>query len=155
IVHLFYPDLAGEIRRYLEQIPRLTNLFISTDTEAKRRAIIAAFQGWTGELDVRLAANRGRDIAPQLITFADVYAGHALVLPLHGKKSAHADHLRLWRYFALETLLPSKPAVEALLDQFDRDPGLGLVAPEPFRPVRPALSWGANFPEARALAQRL
>jgi hypothetical protein len=155
IVHLFYPDLASEIRRYLEQIPRRTDLFISTDTDAKRRAIMAAFEGWNAGVEVRVAANRGRDIAPKLITFADVYARYELVLLLHGKKSVHSDHLRLWRYFALETLLPSKPGIEALLDQFDREPALGLVAPEPFRPVRSAMSWGGNFQHARALAQRM
>jgi len=155
IVHIFYPDLAGEILSYLEQIPRRTDLFISTDSDAKRLAILAAFEGWNGGLQVQVAANRGRDIAPKLITFADVYARYDLVLHLHSKKSAHSDHLRLWRYFALETLLPSQQGIKALLDQFDRDPALGLVAPETFRPVRPAMSWGGNFQQARTLAQRM
>ncbi len=155
IVHIFYPDLASEIRHYLEQIPRRTDLFISTDTEAKRQAILAAFEGWNAGLEVRVAANRGRDIAPKLITFADVYGRYEFVLHLHGKKSAHADHLRLWRYFALETLLPSRRGIEALLDHLEGDPALGLVAPEPFHPVRPALSWGPNFAQSRSLAQRM
>ena len=62
ILHVFYPDLADELRNYLENIPGAVDVYISTDTPGKRDIIERAFSGWSkGRLEVRLAVNRGRD----------------------------------------------------------------------------------------------
>jgi len=156
VIHMFYPDLAAEIRGYLENIPGPVDLFISTDVEIKRELILDAFSGWdAGTVEVRLAPNRGRDIGPKLITFRDVYSRYEYVLHLHSKKSAHASHLRLWRHFVYETLVGDPQIVSGILAAFEGDTSLGMVAPEPYRPVRAALSWGANYDLAKALAGRL
>jgi lipopolysaccharide biosynthesis protein len=156
IAHLFHAELAGEIRRYLDAMPVRADLFVSTDSEAKRAAILEAFSGWDrGAIEVRLAANRGRDIAPKLIAFRDVYDRHPIVLHLHGKVSSHDSNLRLWRYFIYETLLGGPEVVASILRAFAADPGLGLVAPQHFYPVRESISWGGNLDLAQGLARRM
>jgi lipopolysaccharide biosynthesis protein len=129
---------------------------VSTDSEAKRAAILEAFAGWDrGAVEVRLAPNLGRDIAPKLIAFRDVYDRHPLVLHLHGKVSSHDSNLRLWRYSIYETLLGGPDVVSSILQAFAADPALGLVAPQHFYPVRESISWGGNLDLAQALARRM
>ena len=44
IVHVYYPDLAEEIREYLESIPGSADVYISTDTDKKRETIEQPFR---------------------------------------------------------------------------------------------------------------
>ena len=84
VCHIFYDHLTAEFRRYLQNIPFQFDLFISTDTPSKQAVIHRHFAGWdVGAVDVRLVNNRGRDIAPKLITFRDVYNRYEYVLHLH------------------------------------------------------------------------
>ena len=156
ICHLFHPEIAAEVRFYLRNLPVPANLFLSTDTEAKAALIRAAFADWdSGEVTVRVTPNRGRDIAPKLVGFADAHAGHDLVLHLHSKKSDHADFLAPWRGFLYENLLGSPAVVASILDAFARLPTLGMVAPQHFEGIRRWIGWNGNFPVARELAQRM
>lgn len=156
VIHAFYPELMAEIRSYLENIPGRIDIFISTDTEAKRQAIQQAMAGWTaGAVEVRLSPNRGRDIAPKLITFRDVYDSHPIVLHLHTKKSPHDSFLRLWRYLVYETLIGSPTIVSGILSAFAQEPRLGMVAAEHFFPSRGGIQWSENFTVAAHLARRM
>lgn len=156
VIHAFYPELMAEIRSYLENIPGPVDVFVSTDTEAKRRAILEVMAGWTaGVVEVRLSPNRGRDIAPKLITFRDVYESHPIVLHLHTKKSPHDSFLRLWRYLVYETLLGSPRIVSGILSAFAQEPRLGMVAADHFFPSRGGIQWGDNFAVAADLAARM
>ena len=156
VIHVYYPELMGEIRAYLENIPAAVDVYVSTDTEAKRALILQAMSGWTaGAVEVRIAPNRGRDIAPKLITFSDVYDRHPLVLHLHSKKSPHDSFLRLWRYLVFETLLGSPRIVTDILAAFAQTPRLGLVAPQHYFPLKAGVIWGPNLAVAQGLAKRI
>jgi hypothetical protein len=156
IVHLFYPEIAGEIRSYLERIPGRVDVYVSTDTEEKRDRIGAAFAAWrSGTVQVRLAENRGRDVAPKLVTFKDLYPRYGLVLHLHGKISAHDSELRLWRGFILENLIGDGAAAASILAAFERNPALGMVASHHYLPVRNNIGWGENLEIAGALSTRM
>src|ERR1700710_914496 len=81
LLHAFHVDLLPEIRAYLKHIPFPSDLFVSTDTDAKRDAVLACFADWTGGgLTVKITPNRGRDIAPKLVGFAAVHARYEYVL---------------------------------------------------------------------------
>jgi len=156
VIHVYYPELMGEIRAYLMNIPGTVDVYASTDTEAKRKAILKALSGWTaGTVEVRLAPNRGRDIAPKLIAFRDVYDSHALVLHLHSKKSPHDSYLRLWRYLIYETLLGSPEIVGDILSAFEQTPRLGMVAAQHYFPLKAGINWGPNLAMAQALGGRM
>jgi lipopolysaccharide biosynthesis protein len=140
----------------LGNIPFATDLFVSSDTEAKQVLIQTLFAGWDkGSIEVRVMPNRGRDIAPKLVGFRDVHDRYSHVLHLHSKVSKHADFLSPWRTYLYQTLLGSPSIVRSVFDAFARLPDLGMVVPQHFEPVRRWLGWHGNFAQARALAARM
>lgn len=156
IVHLFYEDLAGEFRSYLSSNPGDMDVYISTTDTFKADVIGRAFRGWEkGVVEVRVVPNRGRDIAPKLITFSDVYDRYDYVLCLHGKRSHHASVLAPWRHFLLESLIGSEDIVNCILYAFENNPQLGLIAAQHFEPMRHWTNWGGNLKNAAGLASQM
>jgi hypothetical protein len=156
IAHLFHTEIAREMLFYLRNLPGPADLFLSTDTAEKQAALQSAFAAWDkGAVEIRVTPNRGRDIAPKLVGFADIYGRYGLVLHLHSKISSHAAFLAPWRSYLFETLLGSPEIVRSILDAFARLPDLGMVAPQHFEGVRRWLGWNGNFEAAHALAARM
>lgn len=156
VCHLFHENLAVEFRRYFSNIPTAFDVFLSTDTPFKKAVIEKAFAGWNrGRVEVRVTPNRGRDVAPKLLGFRDVYDRYELVLHLHSKQSDHASVLANWRGFLLENMLGSPEIVTSILAAFAAQPKLGMIASQHFEPVRHWINWGNNFPFAKALADRM
>ena len=155
VCHLFYAELASELRQVIGTIPFAADLYFSTDTAAKAERIEQAFGDWTaGQVEVRLSPNRGRDIAPKFVTFADIYASHELVLFLHGKKSLTFDGGGAWRDALYRTLAGSPDIVRSIVALFAAQPDLGIVAPQHHGPIRQFIPWDENFGAAHGLARR-
>ncbi len=156
ICHIFHVELAAEMRFYMRNLPHPADLYVSTDTEQKRAALKESFAGWQhGDVTIRVTPNRGRDIAPKLIGFADVYGRYDLVLHLHSKMSSHAGFLSPWRGYLYETLLGSPEIARSIIDAFVRLPDLGIVAPQHYEGVRRWIGWQGNFQSAQVLANRM
>jgi len=156
IVHLHYEELAGEFRSYLTNVPVDLDVYISTTDSFRASVIEKAFSGWSkGKVEVRLVPNRGRDIAPKLVSFSDVYERYSYVVHLHGKRSKHADVLSLWRSFLLENLLGTPEVVASVLDLFEKNPKIGMIASQHFEPMRHWVNWGGNFENAEELAAKM
>jgi hypothetical protein len=156
ICHIFYEDLANEFCRYLQNIPFPFDIYISTDDPFKKRVIEKTFRGWDrGSLEVRVTRNCGRDTAPKLVGFKDVYDHYDFILYLHSKKSVHESTLATWRGFLLENLLGSPEIVRSIFDAFAQRADLGIIASQHFEPVRHWINWGGNFPIAEELAERI
>ena len=155
MIHLFHPQLAGELRTCCEAIPSPCDVLITTDTQEKADAIRSRFAEWArGSVQIRIVPNRGRDIAPKLTAFAADYASYDLVLFLHSKVSATVDWGDDWRRQILAALCGSGEVVASILTLFANDPQLGMVAPKTFSRVQPAMRWGDPAPSV-ALARRL
>lgn len=156
IVHLYYEDLAWEFKRYLTNVPGQLDLFISTVDAFRAQCLRHAFADWTkGTVDIRIVPNRGRDIAPKLVSFADIYARYDYVLHVHGKRSYHAGVLALWRQYLLESLTGSRAVVASILHLFEHQPRIGMVAAQHYEPLRHWIHWGGNLPHAHRLASCL
>ncbi|MGI4954865.1 MAG: rhamnan synthesis F family protein [Janthinobacterium lividum] len=156
ICHMFHPAVASELLHYLRQLPIPADVMISTDTVEKEAALRQAFSGWTGgAVELRMFPNRGRDIAPKLVGFADAHARYDLVLHLHSKVSTHAAFLKPWRSYLFETLLGSPEVVRSILDAFASLPDLGMVAPQHYESIRRWLGWNGNFEASQILAKRM
>ncbi|ANN69088.1 rhamnan synthesis F family protein [Bordetella bronchialis] len=156
VIHVFYPDMAGLIRKYLENVPTGLDVYISTTSEEKKASIAAQFAGYgKGRVELRVFHNRGRDIAPKLVGFADVYERYDYVLSLHTKKSPHGgDMLAPWRDYLYEHLLGSPEIVKSIFELLRHD-GVGMVFPQHFFPLRNHLKWGENYDRTRALLARM
>jgi len=156
ICHMFYPEMSGEFREYLKNIPLPFDLLITTDSQEKKSIIENYFPPWTqGKIEVRIAPNRGRDIAPKLITCRDAYDNYEFLLHIHTKRSPHYENWSGWRHYLLETLLGSEKIVESIFESFRSDPKLGIIAPQHYKPVRHSVGWGWNFENARKFARKL
>jgi lipopolysaccharide biosynthesis protein len=157
VCHAFYTDLLPELKELFEHLPPGTDLFFSVTTEAARAVALEEFADYAlGEVEVRVVENKGRDIAPKYVTFADVIDGeYELILYLHTKKSTDRRMGLSWRQHLYGHLLGSDAAVAEILAQFDADPALGVVAPPHFEPVLKWTDWSGNFPQAAALARRM
>jgi len=157
ICHIFHDQVAPEFRRYLQNAPFPLDVFITTDTPSKQAAIGYCFADWNvGAVEIRLAMNRGRDIAPKLIAVRDVYARYDYVLHIHSKRSVYPELVKShWRRFLLENLLGSPEVVGSIFDAFARYPDLGILAPQHFEPIRRDVHWGGNFGLAESLASRM
>jgi hypothetical protein len=156
IIHAFYPDIVPELFGQLRNIPCRTDLFISTDTEEKRAEVAANCAVWDrGSVDIRLCENRGRDIAPKLITFKDVYDVYEIFLHLHTKRSPHGGTpLSSWRHYLTENLIGSPEIARSNLYLLE-DPKVGIVFPQHLFDLRGILNWGYDYNHARALLARM
>lgn len=156
ICHMFYLEMLDEFQRYLLNIPFSFDLFVTTDSEDKKSTIEKAFWGWDkGKVEIRLAPNRGRDIAPKLIACRDIYDRYEFFLALHTKKTPHYEPLREWRPYLWQTVLGSGKIVESVFECFRVDPKLGIIAPQHMEQIRPFLGWGWNFKSAKETARRM
>lgn len=155
IIHVFYPDLCAEIIRYLENVPGRIDVFVSTTSDTKRREIENHFMPFTkGELEVRVFENRGRDIAPKLVGFRDVYDRYDIALSLHTKKSPHGGSpLENWRHYLYEHLIGSPRIVASNLALLQSG-AVGMVFPQHLFYLRPIFAWGVNYHRCRDLLAR-
>jgi len=156
IIHMYFPELAVEFRSYLENIPGEVDLYISTSDYFAKSMIESAFAGWSkGLVETRVLPNRGRDIAPKLVGFHNIYGRYDYVLHLHTKRSEHASVLATWRNFLLENLLGDPTAISSIFAAFVQNPKLGIVASQHFEPARHWINWGGNLGTATQLAERM
>jgi lipopolysaccharide biosynthesis protein len=156
VAHIFYPELIGQLRASLDNLPPQADVFISVPNASIRADTIAALdQSRRGCLDVRIVDNRGRDIAPKYVAFADVYAlDYDLLLFLHTKKSLTAGFGDDWRDQLFRSLAGSPEIVNGIVSMFETDPRLGVVAPSHHESIGALTGWNGNFHLAQDLARR-
>lgn len=156
LLHAYHVEVLPEMAGLLRRLPFPADLVVTTDSEAKRAAVEAAFRGWSlGRFEVRVTPNRGRNVAPQLIACRDVFERAELVLILHTKVSGHTDALAGWRKFLLRDLIGTPAVARGVMETFARLPKLGVLAPRTFPLVRRQMIWGENYAACRRLAERL
>ncbi len=156
VIHAFYPEALEALLGAIRNVPGRIDLFISTDTQEKGAQIADLCRSWDrGALEIAVTPNRGRDIAPKLIAFRNVYARYDLFLHLHTKKSPHGGApLSRWRDHLVDNLIGSPEIVAGILSLF-RDERLGVVFPQHLVEIRGILNWGYNYDLARGLARRM
>lgn len=156
VIHAYYPDVLPSMLEKLANIPAAVDLFLSTDNEIKRAEISRICANWPmGSVEIRMVPNRGRDIAPKICAFADIYSRYEVFLHLHTKKSLHGgDPLSNWRDYLIDTLIGSPDIAASNLSLFD-DSKIGIVFPQHFFEVRGLLNWGYDYDTARRLMKRI
>jgi hypothetical protein len=150
--HVFYPDLLNEVISASNNIPAPCTIFVTTDTPAKVRVIEEKSKSISiHPVEVRLVENRGRDIAPMIVGFADRLREVEFAVHIHTKKSLHyAKEFEAWRNYLINSNLGSKTIVANILSLFD-NPDVGMVAPEDYGPISSLIQWGGNLQNVQAL----
>lgn len=156
LCHAFHPDLMPEVRSYLEHIPGPFDLFLTTDDDRKSSPIRDAFRNWKkGLVEIRTVENRGRDVAPKLLAWPDIYRSHDLMLHIHTKKTQYNSYLSRWRTYLFDNLMGSPTVVRNIMQLFALDEGLGMVAPLHFHALNVGDPMAANYDDVRSLAARM
>ncbi len=152
-VHIFYADLAGEIRQRLDHLGPGALAMVTTDSEAKRAVIEAAFAGWGERLEIRIFPNRGRDIAAKLLAFADRYDEFDLLVFAHSKKTEWTRVGSSWRDLLYDGTFGSEAVVRSILALFALRPDAGMVFPQHHESIRRFTGWQWSFSAAQQLAR--
>lgn len=156
IIHAFYPETMTRILAALRNVPVSVDIYISTDTQAKRDEIASLTADWgKGSVEIRILPNRGRDIAAKFVGFSDIYSRYDLFVHLHTKKSPHGGApLTRWLDYLLDNLLGSPEIISSVLTLFD-DPRVGIVFAQHLFEIRGILNWGYDYDLARTLMNRV
>lgn len=166
IMHLYYADLIPESYSYACAMPSNADIYITTNTEEKQKLIEKQFsQGDFNHVEVRVIANRGRDVSSLLVGVKDVIMNYDIACFVHDKKSAQVDPGSVgdsFSYLLFSNSLCNKEFVYNVIELFENHPRLGILSP-PLPNHGDYYSnlgkeWGMdfeNFENSRKLAEEL
>jgi len=152
VLHLYYMDILDQILRYARSMPEGCDVIITVGSEEKACIVKERCEGMPYNIDVRVIENRGRDVSALLVGAGKDVLNYDLVCFAHDKKVTQIKPLSVgdgFAYKCFENILASKAYVANIIDQFEREPHLGVLMPNPpehgnYFPVF-TLSWGDNF----------
>lgn len=163
VAHLFYPDLFPYCLRYLQNIPREADLFVTTDTPEKKQELERQLGNAFGRrLTVLQVEPRGRDWAALLAGCKGRLAGYDYLGFVHDKKSLQKEYSTVgasFRDMLWENMLASEGYIREIIATFEANPWLGLLVPP--APVHGTYfksgldRWTICYAETVRLAQKL
>lgn len=159
MAHVYYPDLVEEFAAALCLLPVPYALLVSVvDAEAEERVRrkFSTLPNVTTLL-VKRVENRGRDIAPMLVTFHDEILALDLIGHVHTKKSLYTgSEQEEWRRYLMRSLFGSPERLAWIFGMFQADAKLGMVYPESYAGIP---LWAhtllSNADQCEALAHRM
>jgi len=155
MTHIYYGDLIEEFVATLSLVPVPFTLLVSvvdTETEGLARRRFTALPN-VARLVVKRVENRGRDIAPLLVSFHDEVLALDLVGHIHSKKSLYTGSEQGdWRRYLLQSLFGSSERLAWVLGMFQADAKLGMVYPESYAGIP---LWGHTLLSNAAVCEAL
>ncbi len=157
MLHVFYQDLLIEMLDATLTIPYPFDIMLSTPfREVAENAINWAEQHQRVRLTGKVVPNRGRDVAPMMITFGRSLLEYDVFCHLHAKKSLHSgEDQQGWRHHLVSTLLGSSERVSTILHLLLHE-RFGVVYPKTY-PSMPyfAHTWLSSRAAGEKLFERL
>jgi lipopolysaccharide biosynthesis protein len=154
IAHIYYVDLAVELMNEFEKIPVCADLFISTDSDHKKQELLHILRSYrNGSVTVGVFPNVGRDIAPMLVGFREVFNEYDYFLHVHSKKSPYGSAHEGWREYLLDNILGGRENINSILYTL-KNTNIGIVFSDHFPGIRNLLNWGYNYSAAKSLLSR-
>lgn len=155
IAHVYYADLAPELMGEFQKIPVSADLFISTDNEEKKQELSRIFANYSnGSVTICVFPNVGRDIAPMLVGFRDVFDQYEYFLHVHSKKSPYGSTHAGWRQYLFDNILGTNANISSILYTL-KNSDVGIVFADHFPGIRNLLNWGYNYSTAKSLLSRV
>lgn len=155
-IHLYYTDLAEYFANALSNSAWDADIFISTRTDVDAMFIERVFRrfNFRGLIVVKAVDNRGRDLAPFLIAFPQIWQSYDYVLHLHSKKSTHTEFGREWLDWIARHLIADRDSVNACIEMFENDSDLVMLFPDNYYRIKEFAGWAGNESRVRALLER-
>jgi FMN phosphatase YigB (HAD superfamily) len=159
VVHVYYVDLFEEVCLYLKNIPVKYTLLISVCRDDDCATITKKVNNLPNveHVEIKIVENRGRDIAPFFVDFAQLIKNFEYVCKIHTKKSLFTGSERTeWRRYLYDMMLGSSERVHAIMSVFKRDPSVGVIYPEMWEGISYwAATWLSNKGKAAPLLKKL
>lgn len=156
-LHVFYPELLDEFRDHLARMPWPFDLLVSVTRPDEIALVRERLQTlpMLAELYIEQVPNRGRDLAPMMVTFNARLRQYDFIGHLHTKKTPQAQWGDTWREHLLSHLLGTPEQIQQTFFHLAHG-HVGMVYPAltsqtPFW----AMSWLSNGEYARPLCERL
>lgn len=157
-LHIFFEDLTEELIQCALCVPDPRRIYISTDTQLKAMHIrkILELHGFEEAVEIRVLPNRGWDIAPFIVGFADRIREHSILLRLHSKRSPQisGDVGSRWRRMMFNTLAGSPERVRGIIHAFAHNPELGMACSSHAAFWKECVHFGGNFIRMEQLLSR-
>ena len=163
VMHLYFEDLIDSSFEYAQAMPDETDIYITTNTEQKKRSIEKKFsEGTWNKVEVRVIENRGRDVSSVLVGVKDVIMDYDIACFVHDKKAAQSNPGSIGEGFAYKcfsNILYNKNFVYNVIECFVKNPRLGLLSPPvphhgDYFPIL-GREWSINFQNVKKLAEEL
>jgi len=132
VFHTYYDDLFDENIFYIKNFPKGTGIFITTDTEEKRKTFEKKLVDAGLNAEVVVIENRGRDVSSLLVGAVDFIKNYDLICFAHDKKTLQiCPHSvgRSWAYKLHENVFGSKDFVVNVIHMFEKEERLGIAFP--------------------------
>ncbi|MDD6328368.1 MAG: rhamnan synthesis F family protein [Lachnospiraceae bacterium] len=162
-MHIFFDDLINDCATYASRLPEHADIFITTTTEENKKRIEEAFSKIPQNVVyIRVTPNKGRDVGPFLVEFADYYEQYDYICHAHDKKAGQIKPGSVGMSFAykcFENIFPSRAYVENVLHIFEEDKFAGMLVPPPPNHadyyITFGLEWGPNYKATYNLVKSL
>ena len=162
VMHCYFEDLIDESFALAAKFPESTDIFITTNSAEKQALLADKFNALPNKVDVRVIANRGRDVSSLMVGVKDVILNYDIACFAHDKKTAQINPGTVGESFAykcFENVASSSDYVLNAIDLFAKNPRLGIASPpEPNHGVMYStlgFEWGPNFPLTKEVHQEL
>lgn len=142
VSHMYYEDLFDYDLRYLKSLPDNADLFLTTDSENKKKNLEKMFEPVFGKrLKVIIVEKRGRELSALLISCRDIPGRYDYFCFIHDKKSSQVGLATVgaaFRDLLWDNMLYNRNYVEQIISLFEENPWLGMLIP-------PNVSHGTYF----------
>jgi len=139
VLHAYYADLASEIIKELEKLPKDSFDLIVTIPDWGNKKIIEAITNDYPDAIFYATPNRGRDIGPFLDLLPTILEkNYSLILKIQTKRGYFKNNTlvpefgKIWRDQTLNALLGSQEKVASIISEFSCKPTLNMVGPQPY-----------------------
>ena len=140
-IHAYYLDSFEYIVDKLKNIPCKYDLYITTDTDEKKKKIKQLITNLkSNKVIIDVYSNNGRDIYPFIKQMANYYTDYDYILKLHTKKTE--DYDKDWFEYLISNLIGNKNVITQILDYLSNNDG--IIYPEYYKDVLDMIEVGSN-----------
>lgn len=131
-LHIYFEDLIDECFDYSSNLPEHADIFITTNSEEKKKKIEEKFSTLKNKVDIKVIENRGRDVSAFLIPNSEEILKYDIACFAHDKKTKQLKPQLKgedFKYKCFENILGSKEFVCNVINLFLENSKLGLLSP--------------------------
>lgn len=131
-IHAFYIDILYEILDYLKDVELKFDLLVSVSSEQNKELVSLLLNNNVlpnlNNIIIKVTPNKGRDVAPWLISFREEQANYDYVCHIHTKNSTYVNFAKEWRDYMYNNLI-SKEAIFNIINMFENNIKFGIIFP--------------------------